>query len=109
MSKESPFVGIALEVARETLSLPLHVERREVLIYQISLDDKLEPTIDFKNPPKRGSSAFQTNLCVFEKKKGKNGEISIPRVVMEFKTGITTHVVLTYDAKAAKHKEYIRI
>ena len=42
------------------------------------------------------------HLCIFEK---KNEEVSIPRVVMEFKTRITTHDVLTYSAKATKHKQ----
>ena len=102
MAAESPFVEIAKSVADKTLSAPLFVSRGAALIYQITLNDKLEPTVDFKNPPKRGSSAFQTDLCVFEK---KSEGISIPRVVMEFKTSITTHDVLTYSAKATKHKQ----
>ena len=35
----------------------------------------------------------------------------LPRVVLEFKTSITTHYVLTYSAKARKHKQvypYVR-
>jgi hypothetical protein len=52
--------------------------------------------------PKRGASAFQTDLCIFE---DKTPEISIPRVVIEFKTKITTHDILTYSAKATKHKQ----
>jgi hypothetical protein len=52
--------------------------------------------------PIRGSSAFQTDLCVFEK---KSQEVTIPRIVMEFKTGISTHDVLIYNAKAKKHKQ----
>jgi hypothetical protein len=35
----------------------------------------------------------------------KTPDIAIPRVVIEFKTGITTHDVLTYSAKAVKHKQ----
>jgi hypothetical protein len=31
--------------------------------------------------------------------------VHIPRVVLEFKSGISTHDVLTYSAKARKHKE----
>ena len=50
----------------------------------------------------RGDSAFQTDLCVFE---DKSETVAIPRVVIEFKTRITTHDVLTYSAKARKHKQ----
>ncbi|MBV9377076.1 MAG: hypothetical protein JO320_18830 [Alphaproteobacteria bacterium] len=58
-------------------------------------------TVDPKRPV-RGDSAFQTDLCVFE---AKSTDVFIPRIVLEFKTGITTHDVLTYSAKARKHKQ----
>ena len=64
--------------------------------------ENLAPTVREFNRPKRGHSAFQTDLCVFER---KSAEVSIPRVVLEFKTKITTHDVLTYSAKASKHKQ----
>lgn len=35
----------------------------------------------------------------------KSSTVSIPRVVLEFKTKITTHDVITYSAKALKHKQ----
>jgi hypothetical protein len=35
----------------------------------------------------------------------KRRELFIPRVVLEFKARITTHDVLTYSAKARKHKQ----
>ena len=31
--------------------------------------------------------------------------VKIPRVVMEFKQGLSTHDVLTYSAKATRHKQ----
>ena len=62
---------------------------------------KLVPPIEQLRTPKKNNSAFQTDLCVFEKKR----DLFIPRVVMEFKGGITTHDVLTYSAKARKHKQ----
>jgi len=31
--------------------------------------------------------------------------VSIPRVVMEFKTKVSTHDVITYSAKATKHQQ----
>jgi hypothetical protein len=45
---------------------------------------------------------------VFE---AKSETVVLPRVVLEFKTSITTHDVLTYSAKARKHKQvypYVR-
>jgi hypothetical protein len=39
---------------------------------------------------------------VFEE---KSNDIKLPRVVLEFKVGISTHDVLTYSAKARKHKQ----
>jgi hypothetical protein len=101
MPVESPFVKVAKEVASQLLKAPLYVEQSAALLYQLTVDNKLNLTVDLKRPV-RGNSAFQTDLCVFEKK----GEgISIPRVVLEFKTHITTHDILTYSAKAAKHKQ----
>ena len=101
MAKESEFVGIAQEVAGNVLEPPLHIERSASLLYQVMVDNTLALTVDVKSP-KRGNAAFQTDLCVFER---KNEEVSIPRVVLEFKTRITTHDVLTYSAKATKHKQ----
>jgi len=50
--------------------------------------------------PKRGQSAFQTDICLFEEVEG----IKLPRIAIEFKTNISTHDVLTYSTKAGKHK-----
>lgn len=101
MPAESAFVKVAKEVASQLLQSPLYVEQGAALLYQLTVDNQLNLTVDLKRPV-RGNSAFQTDLCIFEKK----GEgICIPRVVMEFKTHITTHDILTYSAKAAKHKQ----
>lgn len=101
MAKESPFVDIALSVAREILTPPLSIERAAALLYQVAVDNELRLTVDPKSP-RRGTSAFQTDLCVFET---KPSGIVIPRVVFEFKTRISTHDVLTYSSKAGKHKQ----
>jgi hypothetical protein len=101
MPAESTFVEAAKEVAERILPPPLFVKRGAALLYQVTVDNRLSLTVDVKRPI-RGYSAFQTDLCVFEK---KTEEVSIPRVVMEFKTSITTHDVLTYSAKATKHKQ----
>jgi len=111
MAAESEFVAIALEVGNRILPHPQYcVEQRAALLYEITLDHQLEIHIDVRRPV-RGSSAFETDLCVFEKRDVSKGKgvgvetIHIPRVVMEFKTTITTHDVLTYSAKARKHKQ----
>lgn len=83
-----------------------------MLLYEVTVDNNLSLTVDPKRPV-RGDSAFQTDLCVFEAKTVlsktasgvKSDDILIPRVVLEFKTGISTHDVLTYSAKARKHKQ----
>ncbi|WP_290902057.1 hypothetical protein [Aquabacterium sp.] len=101
MATESSFVTLAQSVAEQVLSDPLHIKRGASLLYQVAVDNQLSLTVNPKRPV-RGSSAFQTDLCVFEK---KYEDVIIPRVVLEFKTSITTHDVLTYSAKASKHKQ----
>jgi len=101
MPKEDVFVEIAMEVANNILPSPLYIARKASLLYQVLVDNKLSIRVDVKKPI-RGRSSFETDLCVFER---KSDEISIPRVVLEFKMGITTHDVLTYSAKASKHKQ----
>jgi hypothetical protein len=100
VAQESSFVAIALATAKRVLSSPLAVKQGQPLLYEVIVDNKLELTVDPKRPV-RGDSAFQTDLCVFAKREG----IEIPRVVLEFKTQISTHDVLTYSAKARKHKQ----
>lgn len=109
MAAESEFVGVALEVANQLFpDSQYRVQRGAVLLYRITVDDQLAVRVDVRKPV-RGNSAFETDLCVFEKRAIRgdgNGEaILIPRVVLEFKTSITTHDVLTYSAKAKRHKQ----
>jgi hypothetical protein len=101
VAEESQFVGVAESVAKDILRPPLFVRRGAALLYEITINNRLDLTVDPKRPV-RGDAAFQTDLCIFEK---KAEDISIPRVVLEFKTKITTHDVLTYSAKASKHKQ----
>jgi hypothetical protein len=93
MAKESRFVEVAEAAARSILAEPLSVQRHAVLLYQVTLDNelKLVPQAEELQKPKRGQSAFQTDLCIFEEKKtdfeGKETTVFIPRAVMEFKGG----------------------
>jgi len=99
--KESAFVSVFEAVASEVLGKNAKVRRGENLFYQLFLDRSW--TLEVKNTtPKRGSSAFQTDICIFEEL--PNG-VEFPRVVIEFKTTITSHDILTYSAKAGKHKK----
>ena len=103
MATESSFVEIAESVAKEILRAPFHVVRHAPLLYEIRVNNKLEVmSQESIRKPRRGVSAFQTDLCIFEE---LTPEILIPRVVVEFKTKITTHDILTYNAKATKHKK----
>jgi hypothetical protein len=101
MAEESKFVEVAHATAEEILRPPLSVRRHAALLYEVTVDNNLSLTVDPKQPV-RGDSAFQTDLCIFE---AKSDSVVIPRVVLEFKAGITTHDVLTYSAKARKHKQ----
>lgn len=99
--KESAFVQIFEEAAKEVLGGTAIVKRGESLYYSLSLDRKLCLSTPNTKTPKRGSSAFETDICIFE----KIDEIDFPRVVIEFKERITTHDIITYSAKAGKHKQ----
>ena len=110
MASESPFVKEAKKVSEAILrDYPqFSVGHNKPLWYQIAIDNRLQPKVDVKKPPVKGKSAFQTDLCIFETfKADKDNEIeaTIPRVVIEFKTGVTTHDIITYSAKAKKHKQ----
>ena len=98
--KEDSFVDEARTIADEILDPPLFIRRGAALLYQVTVNNRLNLAIDPKKPI-RGQSAFQTDLCVFEK---VDEETEIPRVVIEFKSRLTTHDVLTYSTKARKHK-----
>jgi hypothetical protein len=98
---EDKFVSTALAAANDVLGPPLIIQRGANLLYQVTVDNLLELKVDPKDP-KRGQSAFQTDLCVFEE---IDSDTKIPRVVLEFKSRLTTHDVLTYSSKARKHKQ----
>ena len=103
MAAESALVEKVRAIIEQGLhAQTLKVERGAPLLYQVTVDNNLR-VMDAASirKPRRGVSAFQTDLCILEK---KTEDIWLPRVVLEFKTGITTHDVLTYSVKAQKHK-----
>jgi hypothetical protein len=99
--KEDALVAEVLEEALRRIRPPLVVARGEVLLYQVRVNNRLEITVDPKRP-RKGQSAFQTDISVFEQ---LDAQTRIPRVVMEFKTRVTTHDLLTYNTKAVLHKQ----
>lgn len=77
-----------------------NVMQGENLLYKLMIDSqgKLCPESKTLASPRRGQLAFQTDILV------KNDKV--PLVVVELKIGgFSTHDVLTYSAKALKHKE----
>lgn len=104
MATESKFVEVAKGfIAEDLRGQPLEIRQGAVLLYQVTVDNNLRVMSEARiREPKRGDSAFQTDLCLFEQ---KSKDVWLPRVVLEFKTTITTHDVLTYSTKAAKHKQ----
>ncbi len=103
MAKESIFVELAHRLLEQQLhGQPLVVRRGAALLYQVTVDNDLRVMSEARiRDPKRGDSAFQTDLCIFEQ---KSADVLLPRVVLEFKTTLTTHDVLTYSMKAERHK-----
>ena len=84
---------------------PQHAEAvsRSCLLYKIIIDGSgnMEPPhgSDYL-VPKRGKSGFQADIVIRDKK------TRVPLVVMEVKYGtFSTHDVITYSAKALRHKE----
>ena len=98
---EDKLVATALGVIRDLLPRSMEAERGAALLYQVKVNNRLDVTVNPKAPT-RGQSAFQTDICVFER---IAANIRIPRVVLEFKPGLSTHDILTYSTKASKHKQ----
>jgi len=98
---EDKLVGEARSIIARILPRRFEVERGAVLLYEVRLDDRLQVTVN-PTQPTRGQSAFETDLCVFER---RTANLRIPRVVLEFKPGLSSHDVLTYSTKARKHKQ----
>jgi hypothetical protein len=102
---ESQFVSRVKNLARRVLPRGFEIRPGEPLWYEITVDNRLELTAKPLEKPRQGHGAFQTDLCVFELVQGREKQIEIPRVVLECKLGLSTHDVLTYSAKARRHKQ----
>lgn len=98
---DDPLLESSRAHAESALQPPLSVQRGALLLYAITVNNHLKVTVDPRSPVKN-RSAFQTDLCIFEE---RSEAVRLPRVVIEFKSKITTHDILTYSAKARKHKQ----
>jgi hypothetical protein len=98
---EDEFVEKVTQLMKGVLPDQFVLQQKANLYYQIVADNNLNIAADLKNP-KRGDSAFQTDLCIFLKK----NDILLPKIVFEFKgRDITTHDIITYSNKAKRHKQ----
>lgn len=98
--KEEIIVGLLKEAAEQILDKDFVIKIGSNLYYELYFTQNLETSKKNGLNPKRGHSAFQTDLCIFEVK----DNLEFPRVVIECKTNLSTHDILTYSAKAGKHK-----
>lgn len=100
--KESLFLKKFLEIAeKEFCNKNCIIKEKQNLFYELSVDEKMGLSVKDISIPMRGRSAFQTDICIYEKNKEN---IETPMIVIEFKTKPTTHDVLIYSSKAEKHK-----
>ncbi|MGB7203661.1 MAG: hypothetical protein WBD16_15555 [Pyrinomonadaceae bacterium] len=99
--EESSFVSVFRAIASDVMGNDAIVEPKASLFYQLYLDKDLSLIVQDTRIPRRGDSAFETDICIFE----MVDEIKFPRIVIEFKPKITTHDILTYSVKAGRHKK----
>lgn len=90
----------ALQI-REVLAAHLSgytVETGKSLLYKIEVDPSGQLSHENTASPMRGKYAFQTDILITKD--------TIPLVVIELKSGsFTSHDVMTYSGKAARHKQ----
>jgi len=102
---EDRFVKRVADLLEGKLPNGCILQKNANLFYQITLDNFLKPMVHFDERPKRGHSAFQTDLCIFLQKDNGQEIQNIPKVVIEFKSGLSTHDIITYSNKARRHKQ----
>lgn len=98
--KESDFLMEFCNAARFAFADKYLIMEKQNLFYELAVNEKMQLAVSDIGIPKRGSSAFQVDICISDKSSGT----AIPRVVIEFKTNPSTHEILVYSAKAGKHK-----
>src|SRR3989344_3859636 len=103
--KEPKFQELMVELINnklkeKKLSNKYVTRKGKAVLYELTLDEELN--LNVKNPkkPSRGKSAFETDVTIFAKK----GDIEVPLIVLEVKDNISSHDIITYSNKAARHK-----
>ncbi len=98
--KELDFQDLMVKLINEKLDSNKFVAYRgKALLYELKVDEDLNVIGDPKNP-KRGSGAFETDVTIFAKRDG----VEVPFIIIEVKESITSHDIITYSNKAARHK-----
>ena len=89
----------------ESFGSRYQIESKTNLLYslQIDADGQVRPACEERRNPKRGPGhlyAFQTDILV------RKARPAIPLVVVELKfSNFNTHDIITYSAKATRHKQ----
>lgn len=102
---EKQFTGLIKAELEKNRPSGYEVTSSESVIYKLFVDSEGQVQPKTVQEAKRGKLAFQTDLMIKKVLKIMTGE-GIPLVVIEVKFGrFTTHDILTYSAKATRHKE----
>ncbi len=99
---EKGFEKQLAEYLRTQIGHSCEILTSKAMLYRIIIDanGEINPPLEKIKDPKRGQSAFETDILIKDKENGA------PLVVIELKVrGFSTHDVLTYSAKAMRHKE----
>ena len=111
MAREGPSQKVIAARLRDYLreeltGLGVEVETGFNLYYSLSIDSAGRVTTEKANKGiirRGGLSSFETDLAIFERPHPE-GHV-VPRVVVEILRGVSTHNLIIYSTKAAKHKE----
>jgi hypothetical protein len=88
------------EVLARSLSSGYRVHVGKSILYKIEVNASGQVEPNSVDSPTRGQYAFQTDILI------EKDTPSIPLVVIELKSGgFSTHDVITYSSKAARHKD----
>jgi hypothetical protein len=91
---------VVFDQVKPLLSKSYLLQKGQNLFYELFLNKDMQLQQNVDKGPKRGHSAFETDIIIFENKRNK-----IPRVVIECKKNLTSHDVITYNSKAGLHKD----
>lgn len=100
--REKEFAAQLKSLLQGGLSKQYLIQTNKSLLYKLEVDveGNLRPNASDLRDPKRGQFAFQTDVLI------ESASSRIPLVVIELKFGgFSTHDIITYSSKAARHKE----